>query len=57
MKILFIHPNIPGQYKHLARVFGADPENKVVFITERKDDREIPGVTKIIYKSSRPVYP
>ena len=52
MKIVFMHQNIPGQYKHLARLFGADPKNEVYFITKPKAV-EIPGVTKVTYKLHR----
>lgn len=53
MKILFIHPNMPGQYKHLARVYGASPEHQVVFITKPKQGVEIPGVHKVEYEVPR----
>ncbi len=48
MKILFLHPNMPGQYKHLARHFGADGGNQVIFITKHKT-AELPGVRRITY--------
>ena len=47
MKILFLHQNFPGQYKHLARHLGAMPDNQVVFITQR-EDASLPGVSKIV---------
>jgi len=52
MKIIFMHQNIPGQYKHLARVYGADPKNEVYFVTKPKAV-EIPGVKKITYNLHR----
>lgn len=52
MKILIIHPNMPGQYKHLVKVLAADSTNQVVFITKPKN-LTIPGVTKVEYKMSR----
>jgi glycosyltransferase involved in cell wall biosynthesis len=52
MKILFIHPNMPGQFKHLARVFAADPTNTVVFIT-KPNRNEMRGVYKIPYDPGR----
>ncbi len=55
MKILFIHPNMPGQYKHLARMLAADPANEVVFLTKPKPGVEIPGVLKVEYEVSREV--
>jgi glycosyltransferase involved in cell wall biosynthesis len=54
MKILFMHQNIPGQYKHLARIFGADAKNTVYFVTKPKAV-EIPGVKKVTYKLHRDV--
>lgn len=54
MKILFIHQNFPGQYAHLARHFGADATNQVVFITQRQA-ASLPGVKKIVYKPGRAV--
>ncbi len=57
MKILFIHPNMPGQYKHLAHIAGSNPDNQVVFITKPREHIQIPGVHKIEYKVSRQVMP
>ncbi|WP_029008292.1 glycosyltransferase family 4 protein [Azospirillum halopraeferens] len=56
MKILFIHQNMPGQYKHLARLLADDPSNQVAFIT--KDGKpDMPGVIKAAYKPSREPHP
>jgi glycosyltransferase involved in cell wall biosynthesis len=52
MKILFLHPNMPGQYKHLARHYGASGEHEIVFITKHKT-AEIPGVKRITYGLTR----
>lgn len=52
MKILFIHPNMPGQYKHLCRAFADDPNNTVVFITKPRN-LEIPNIHKVEYKVPR----
>ncbi|MBP2316541.1 glycosyltransferase family 4 protein [Azospirillum soli] len=52
MKIVFIHQNMPGQYKHLAARLAQNPDNQVVFITKRKD-RELPGVKRISYDLTR----
>jgi glycosyltransferase involved in cell wall biosynthesis len=52
MKILFMHQNFPAQYKHLARLFGADAKNDVHFITRAKAP-EIPGVKKHLYTLHR----
>lgn len=56
MKILFLHPNMPGQYKHLARHYGASGEHEVFFITKHKT-AEIPGVKRITYGLPRGATP
>lgn len=56
MRVLFLHPNFPAQFRHLATVLAQDPENQVVFGTNRKEGR-IPGVRKALYQDSRPVSP
>ena len=52
MNIIFIHQNMPGQYKHLAAKLAEHSQNKVVFITKR-EDRNIPNVRRIAYKVPR----
>ena len=52
MKIIFIHQNMPGQFKYLARKLAENPANEVYFITKR-ENIEIPGVRKILYRPSR----
>ena len=47
---------MPGQYKHLARHFGADEKNQVVFITKHKT-AELPGVRRITYGLRRDASP
>src|ERR1700754_2876095 len=54
MKILFIHQNFPGQYRHLARFLGASSQHEVVFMTQRTD-ADLPGVRKLVYKPARQV--
>ncbi len=49
MRIIFLHRNFPGQFVHLAKHFAQDAQNRVVFITERKE-WSIPGVLKAVYK-------
>ncbi|MBD2726455.1 glycosyltransferase [Nostoc sp. FACHB-892] len=56
MKILFLHPNFPSQFRNLAIVLGKDPNHKVVFGTNRPEG-EIPGVYKAIYAPSREAAP
>jgi len=52
MKLLFLHQNFPGQWKHLASHYGADPKNEVKFVTTR-GEVTIPGVERVIYKLHR----
>ncbi|MDJ0731524.1 MAG: glycosyltransferase family 4 protein [Crocosphaera sp.] len=56
MNILFLHPNFPAQFRHVATLLAKNPKNKVVFGTKRKEGR-IPGVFKAIYTPSRQARP
>lgn len=51
MRILFVHQNTPGQYKHLVRRFAADPAHQVAFIG--KAQRSISGARTVVYRPSR----
>ncbi|MBR5704651.1 MAG: glycosyltransferase [Deltaproteobacteria bacterium] len=49
--ILFIHPNFPAQFRHIARVL-AQKGHRVVFVTANdRKDWQIPGVQRMLYKS------
>ena len=52
MKILFVHQNCPGQFKHLAPRLAAISGNEVVFIT-RPGKPDLPGVHKLEYTPTR----
>ena len=52
MRVLFVHQNCPGQFKHLAPRLAALPGNEVVFIT-RPGKPDLPGVRKVEYSPSR----
>jgi glycosyltransferase involved in cell wall biosynthesis len=52
MKILFLHPNFPAQFRHLAIALAQDKNNQVVFGTNRREG-QIAGVYKAIYEKSR----
>ena len=56
MKFLFLHGNFPAQFRHLSTVLAQDPRNQVIFGTTRQEG-EITGVKKFIYKESRAVSP
>jgi glycosyltransferase involved in cell wall biosynthesis len=56
MNILFVHQNMPGQYRHLAPYLARDPRNRVVFIT-RKADVDLPNVRRVTYQPVRVAQP
>ncbi len=56
MKILFLHPNFPAQFRHLATVLGKNKQNTVVFATNRREGG-IAGVKKVLYEKSRTARP
>jgi glycosyltransferase involved in cell wall biosynthesis len=52
VRVLFLHNNMPGQFKHLAAALGQDPQHQVAFITRRVEG-QIPGVQKLVYQPVR----
>ncbi|MEC4984440.1 MAG: glycosyltransferase family 4 protein [Oscillatoria sp. PMC 1068.18] len=56
MRILFLHPNFPGQFRHLATTMAQDSRHQVVFGTKRKEG-SIKGVYKALYNPSREARP
>ena len=55
MKVLFVHQNCPGQFKHLAPALAAEA-HQVLFITQ-KGKPTPPGVKKIEYSPHREITP
>ncbi|MEA5549405.1 glycosyltransferase family 4 protein [Anabaena cylindrica UHCC 0172] len=55
-RILFLHPNFPAQFRHLAIALAKDDNYQVVFGTNRQEGT-IPGVNKAIYIPSRQAAP
>lgn len=54
MKILFLHPNFPAQFRHVATALAKDPNNEVLFGTKFENPEwQIPGVRKVLFKPSR----
>jgi len=49
MKILFVHQNMPGQYRELIQWLAASGEHELVFLTQRRDAPQIPGVRTQLY--------
>lgn len=52
MNILFIHQNMPGQFKHLAARLAEQPGNQVVFLTHREGG-DLPNVRRVTYGTPR----
>jgi glycosyltransferase involved in cell wall biosynthesis len=54
MNVLFLHPNFPAQFRHMAAALGADPANQVVFATmNERPEWKIPGVRKAVFQVKR----
>ena len=56
MRILFLHPNFPAQFRHLATALVKDSNHQVVFGTARKEG-SLAGIDKALYASSREAHP
>ena len=50
MKILFVHQNMPGQYREMAQWLGAQGGHELIFLTQRKESPVIPGVKTVRYR-------
>ena len=50
MKILFLHPNFPAQFKHIAKAFG-DIGHDVQFLCQTHYGRTLPKVSRITLKN------
>ena len=54
MKILFVHQNFPGQFKHLAPALAADPAHTVVALTMQPSAvAQWQGVQMVSYRAQR----
>ncbi len=50
MKVLFIHPNFPAQYRNIAAALARDRNNEIIYLTNNpRPEYEIPGVKKVVY--------
>ena len=56
MRFLFLHPNFPAQFRHLATALAQDPNHQVVFGTMRQSGT-LPGVHKVLYQPTRTAAP
>ena len=50
MNILFVHQNMPGQYRELVQLLAAQKAHTIYFLTQRKNPPKIGGVEARIYK-------
>jgi len=50
VKILFVHQNMPGQYRELIQWLAAQGGHELVFLTQRNPAPKLPGVKSVIYK-------
>jgi glycosyltransferase involved in cell wall biosynthesis len=49
MKILFVHQNMPGQYREMVQWLVASGEHEIVFLTQRRNAPQFIGVKTCIY--------
>lgn len=51
MKLLFVHQNMPGQYRELVQWLAAQGGHDIVFLTQRKKHPNIKGVRTVVYQT------
>jgi glycosyltransferase involved in cell wall biosynthesis len=51
MKILFVHQNMPGQYRELVEWLAAQGDHEIMFLTQRKKAPKINGVKTVLYQA------
>lgn len=56
MRVLFIHQNFPGQFRHLALHWAADPNNQIVSIGQ-KHSPGLNGIVRALYEPARKITP
>lgn len=52
MRLLFVHQNFPGQYRHILRLLAAEGRHEIVFLT-RNANENLPGIRKVVYDCHR----
>jgi hypothetical protein len=50
MNILFVHQNMPGQYRELVQWLAAQKAHRIYFLTQRDNLPKIEGVEGRVYK-------
>lgn len=53
MNILFVHQNMPGQYRELVQWLAAQKQHRIFFLTQRKNPPVFEGVETRIYNPHR----
>ncbi len=53
MNILFVHQNMPGQYRELVQWLAATGQHRIYFLTQRKNAPDLPGVETRKYQTHR----
>ena len=53
MNILFVHQNMPGQYRELVQWLAAQGGHTIYFLTQRRNAPQFEGVRTVIYKPHR----
>ena len=56
MKLLFIHQNFPGQFRHIAAYYAQQPDHQVVAICQGHAPK-LAGVSCLVYQPSRKATP
>ena len=51
MKLLFVHQNMPGQYRELITWLAARPEGHESYFLTQRSDVKLPGATTVTYKA------
>ena len=51
MKLLFVHQNMPGQYRELVQWLAATKQHEIVFLTQRAKPPQFDGVRTVQYKT------
>jgi len=53
MRLLFMHQNFPGQYRHMATAMGKRAGTKVIALGQT-DTPGLPGITQLRYRAPEP---
>ena len=51
MRILLVHQNMPGQYREMLDWLVRQGGHELVFLTQRRNYPDVPGVRKVVYKA------